>query len=230
MRALPRRRRRRRPALLAATGLAALATACAAPAPPPASPAPARAALRGRVVVQRADPVGPYLDASFERLRDGTRERFYFPDDPACRALLHPGAQARYQRVGSFGRLRGDDGALCTPVGIATLGRWRDLEASRRPARPPRVLAEYRGLTEAEPWLLVRGRFPLALEIRWPRPMDTVAVLPAGPACRAALEAGRATLEFRADLDRPFWLETRAGRCPIEGFALPPDGDEEERS
>jgi hypothetical protein len=184
------------------------------------------AALRGLVVVRRAEPVGPYLDASFERVRDGARERFYFPADAACRALLEPGREAHYRLEGSFGQLRGEDGSRCTPVGVSTLGRWRDLEAPDRPALPPRVLAEYRDLAGDAPgsaWLLARGRFPLALEIRWPQPMDAVAVLPREPACEAALAAGRATLEFRADLSRPFWLETGAGRCPIEGFVLPPE-------
>lgn len=209
------------PILLAA----ALAAACASStAPPPQAETP-----RGRVVVLRAEAVGPYLDAAFEAALDGQVERFYFPDEPVCRALLVPGRPLRYERVGSFGRLRDDEGALCTPVGISTLGRWRDLELRRRPVRPPRVLAEYRALppaggaaTRPAAWLLVRGRFPLALAIRWPEPMDAVAVLPPEPACRAALASGRATLELRADLPRPFWLETDAGRCPIEGFALPP--------
>ncbi|MDX1649338.1 MAG: hypothetical protein R3263_05750 [Myxococcota bacterium] len=215
--------RRRGPALLVRTAACAgLALACTGPGAPAVDAPPDRAALRGRVVVRHAEPVGPYLDVSFERLGDGSLERFYFPAAPECRALLVPGGEARYRRVGSFGQLRGEDGAVCAPVGVATLGRWRDLESARRPARPPRVLAEYRRVADAGAWLLARGRFPLALEIRWPQPMDSVAVLPALPACRAALAAGRATLEFRADLERPFWLETGAGRCPIEGFALPP--------
>lgn len=218
------------PAILLPVGSGCRAPNVGAPPPPAAVPDP----VRGRVAMQRVETVGPYLDAVFrplgperETAAEAPPHRFYFPADATCRDLLRGDRPLRYQRVGSFGRVHDDAGRACSPVGISTLGRWRDLQAERRPARPPRVLAEFRPVAAGEPWLLVRGRFPLARAIRWPAPMDSVAVLPREPACEAARRAGRATLEYRADDARPFWLETDAGRCPIEGFAFPPATPEE---
>ena len=69
--------------------------------------------------------------------------------------------------------------------------------------------------------MLVRGRFPLALEIGWAAAMDTVAVLPAEAACDRAREHGEATMEYHARGPEPFLIVAEAGSCPFLGFAGP---------
>jgi hypothetical protein len=69
----------------------------------------------------------------------------------------------------------------------------------------------------------VRGRFPLASEIRVPSGADLVALLPANEVCRTAVARGQVSLEFRAAGRDPFRLLVGRDACVIEGFAMPID-------
>jgi hypothetical protein len=196
-----------------------LAAACApgsASRPDGEVPRPSQRVVRIAEVRQ----VGPYLDATL----DGARAplRFFFPRSADCNALLVEGGEALYRVVGPFGRLGDQAGARCEPVGVGSLPAWRDdLPRRRSQYLIPRAQAAYRPLFASDDLLLVRGRFPLTLEIRWPEPMDAVAVMPALPACRAAYAHPTATMEFHASGPEVFWLEVAEGRCPIVGLAVP---------
>lgn len=85
----------------------------------------------------------------------------------------------------------------------------------------PRDQAAFHTLHADEGGVLLRGRFPLTLEIRWPQPMDAVVWTAVGPACDALRGEETATMEFRSQGPEVFVLETDAGRCPVRGLALP---------
>lgn len=178
-----------------------------------------------RVEISGLNEVGPYLEADLagRAIADGDEPRhFYFPASPECQAALGFPGEVQYRSVGTFGKLRSADGDRCSPNGIGSLVAWRDSGRNLRSEPiPPRVQAEYEPVAASPGQLLVRGRFPLTLELRWPEPMDTVVVLPASPECEALSIEGSATMEYRTTGEHVFWLEGTGGRCPIIGLAVP---------
>lgn len=177
---------------------------------------------RTEVEVRDVREVGPYVAATL-----AGRDRafhFFFPVSTSCDALIHEGNRARYLPEGTFGQVRGEQGERCSPVGVGELPFWRDFQPRRRSAYlAPREQAEFHTIHEGDEFLLVRGRFPLSVELRWPEPMDAVAFLPPTEACRAQLDAGKTTMEFRARGPEALVLEGQRGAetCPIRGLALP---------
>jgi hypothetical protein len=111
----------------------------------------------------------------------------------------------------------------CDATGITELAAWRDrLPPRRSELLVPTESAELRLLLATESGeLLAVGKLPLALELRWPTPLDVVALLPDTPACRAHLARGRTTMEFRARGEHPLVLRGRLEPCPILGLAEP---------
>jgi hypothetical protein len=208
-------------ALLAALGgLAALACSTTPPATEPERAPQARTLVR----ISEVATVGPYLDATLSGQRFSLR--FLFPRSEDCLALIRSGAELPYLRIGTLGSVVDEEKRRCEPIGIASLGEWRDyLPRERPPDRTPRVQVEFHTIFEGEDLVLVRGRFPLALEIRWAAAMDTVAMLPAGPACDEALQLGKATMEYHAKGPEPFLIVGEEGGCPILGFAGPLQAD-----
>jgi hypothetical protein len=204
-------------ALLASLGgLVALACAAAPPAEEPERPPQARSLVR----ISDVATVGPYLDARLSG--EGFSLRFFFPGNEECLAMIHPGAEARFLRIGTLGSVVDEEKRRCEPNGLGSLREWRDyLPRQRPPHRTPRVQVEFRTIFEGENLVLVRGRFPLALEIRWAAAMDTVVMLPAGPACSEARQLGEATMEYHARGPEPFVLVGEGISCPILGFASP---------
>lgn len=212
---------RRPDALLAAVG-GLVVLGCAA-APPPAEPE-RRSQLRSLVQLSKVAGIGPYLDATLSN--QSFSLRFLFPQSADCLALIHSGAELRYLRIGSLGSLVDQEKRRCEPIGVASLGEWRDyLPRQRPPHRPPRVQVAFRTIFEGEDLVLVRGRFPLALEIRWAAAMDTVAMLAASPVCDQLRQPGKATMEYHATGPEPFLLVGAGGSCPILGFAAPMEAD-----
>ena len=212
--------RRRGPRHAALGGLLVLGCAAARPPVEPERTSPSRS----RVRVSEVATIGPYLDATLSSPRLALR--FFFPRSADCLAMIRPGAELRYLRVGSLGTAVDGEKRRCEPIGVASLREWRDREPRRRPSHlAPRVQVEFHTIFEGEDLVLVRGRFPLAHEIRWPAAMDTVAVLPAGPACDEALRSGKATMEYRATGPDPFLLLGEEGGCRVLGFAGPLEPD-----
>lgn len=210
--------------------LLALALACAgSPATEPEAAesdaaeaaAPARP-HRTEVEVREVRPVGPYVAATLVG-RDHAFH-FFFPVSTGCQTLIFDGNRARYLPEGTFGTVKGEPGERCSPVGVAELPYWRDFQPRRRSAYlAPREQAEFHPIHEGDEYLLVRGRFPLAVELKWPEPMDAVAFLPVTVACRAQLDMVKTTMEFRARGPEALVLEGPDGvdSCPIRGLALP---------
>jgi hypothetical protein len=208
-------------ALLAALG-GIVAQACVAA--PPAGESERPSQTRSLVRISEVATVGPYLDARLSGERFSLR--FLFPQNQACLALIRSGAEVRYLRMGTLGSVVDEERRRCEAIGLASLGEWRDhLPRERAPHRTPRVQVEFRTIFEGEERVLVRGRFPLALAIQWAAAMDTVAMLPADPACGEARKLGKATMEYHARGPEPFLLADEEGSCPILGFAGPLDAD-----
>jgi hypothetical protein len=208
---------RRPDALLAALG-GLVVLACVTT--PPAGTTEPASQTRSLVQLSEVASVGPYLDATLSNQRFSLR--FFFPRSESCLALIRAGAEHRYLRVGPLGSVVDEEKRRCQPVGVASLRQWRDDQPHRRPPhRTPRVQVEFRTILAGDELILVRGRFPLALEIRWPAAMDTVAMLPAGPSCEAVRQSGKATMEYHAEGPEPFLLVVEEMSCPILGFAAP---------
>jgi hypothetical protein len=208
-------------ALLAALAFL-LALACA-PAPPEAEPEPPP---RPRFLVSLSEvtTVGPYLGATLANERFSLR--FFFPQSEACLALIRSGAEVRYIRMGSLGTVVDEERRRCEPAGVASLREWRDQQPRRRDQYfTPRVHVAFRTIFEGEQMVLLRGRFPLAMEIRWPAAMDSVVMLPADPRCDEVRQHGEATMEYHDSGPDPFLLVEQGERCPILGFAVPLDED-----
>jgi hypothetical protein len=184
-------------------------------------------AIKAAWTVEVSDVValGPYRAATLTGKKGSWQ--LYFPRSGPCAELVRPGARPVYRFDGPFGLLVGDDRMVrCSPVGIGSLAAWRDQRGRRRSQYlVPREQARFSpvpGRTgDSEAHLLVRGSFPLALEIRWPEPMDAVAVLPATRACREQLLRRKTTMEFRAEGPEVLVLRGESGECPIVGLALP---------
>lgn len=169
---------------------------------------------------------GSYLDVT---LADDERVlRLFLRDGEECRTLVDGVARVRFLASGGGGLLADEDGHRCGPVGTTTVllfesarGIPRDWQRDRSEIHPPRVLAEFVKVHEGEELLQVRGRFPLATELRWAAAMDTVALLPNDPDCQHLVGLGRGTLELDRSADAPMRLLARGSSCPILGFALP---------
>ncbi len=159
-----------------------------------------------------------YLDAVVEMA--GYRYRFFFPNSPECRETLVEGASVEYAHYGLLGRVRNQE-HRCEPNGVLSLEAWRD-RGPRRSRQPlPRVQATFEVFYRDEELALARGRFPLASEIRWAGGWDTVGVIPNVADCQAVLEAGVASMEFRAGGSPAFALVGKSRPCPMLGFARP---------
>jgi len=200
--------------------VAAIGFACVSSPDPTDARATQPTPSRWQVQISAVGQVGPYLDATVSN--EHFSRRFFFPRSAGCTEVLEGGGEIQYRMTGPFGRLGNESGARCNPIGVGSLREWRD-EMPRRRSRflLPRDQAEFRPIHADGPLLLLRGRFPLALEIRWPEPMDSVAVTPGNPACRALLSRDTTTMEFHPEGPEVFLLETEQGYCPIIGLVLP---------
>jgi hypothetical protein len=161
--------------------------------------------------VTHVAPRGSYFDASFATSSGGWR--FLFPASPECAAVLKPEAPVIYNPGGLWGRFHSPDGALCEPVGISDLERWRRsrVEGEGRPSSP----ARWEVVHQDDQVFLLRGRFALASRVGMAGTYDVVAMVANDETCRPVAESGAATLVFRSS-GRPAFL---LGRCPVLGFA-----------
>ncbi len=191
-----------------------------APAPPAADAAPASGLTPGRVSIADLRGLGPYLGAEL-RGRGGA-QGFLFVASDACQSVLREGAEARLEPVQPLGRLVDDAGRSCLAHGMLGLAGWRDALPERRAdflvVSGP---AELRLVQASDGILLAAGKLPLALELRWTKPLDVVALLPDTPACHAHLARPRTVLEFRPRGPDALVLRGRLEPCAILGLAEP---------
>ncbi len=148
---------------------------------------------------------------------------FYFARDEPCRQVLEQGSEISYRRTGGFGFV--EKGELrCDVAGIGQLRLWRDSRgrpgtgASR--ARPRRR-ANYRSFWSDEEIVMLRGDFPLATMIGWPRADDTIAVFKREERCSRTLERGSAFIEFNPNGPSPLILVQEGGGCALQGLIRP---------
>jgi len=200
------------------------ALACAGPAAPPEDSAAASSGPpplpRGRARVDSVRALGPYLEAHVAG--NAGRQGFLFVASEKCRAVLHDGALVRLEPRPPLARVVAENGVRCDARGIANLAAWRDALPERRSSfLIPTEPAELHLVSEAPGALIVAGKLPLALELRWPKPLDVAAVLPDTPACRAHLAHERTEMEFRARGEDVLVLRGRLDPCPVLAIAEP---------
>ena len=162
---------------------------------------------------------GSYLDAVVDA--GGFDYRFFFPNEPRCRALLESPAGARYQWLGLMGRLsRGEE--RCDAVGVLSLAAWRDRQPRRSREPLPRSPARYQVVYEDADLVQLEGRFPLARQLGFMGTGQLIAVIPNDPACRGFGDRGTASMEYRVSGPHPLVLINRDELCPVLGLAQPP--------
>jgi hypothetical protein len=211
-----------RTAALVALLLCALACAggARAPAPSASEPSGPPPLPRGHARVDGVRALGPYIEAHLAG--NAGRQGFLFVASEACRGALVDGAVVRIAPVPPLARVTTETGVRCDARGLANLAAWRDALPERRsqflvPTEP----AELHLVSEAAGALIVAGKLPLALELRWPKPLDLAAVLPDTPACRAHLARERTEMEFRARGEDVLVLRGRLDPCPVLAIAEP---------
>lgn len=175
--------------------------------------------------VQETVEIGPLLASQIERERSSALGNapslhLIFPANEVCRALLRVEAAVEYAPSGLMGSVtRGD--ASCEAIGIASPEKWRDRRP--RPQLPiggDRAQASFRAIRDTPNFALVRGRFPLASLVGWVGGSDTVALLPKTDACAGVIDAGVATIVYKAAGKYALTLDG-SGPCPIRGFVQP---------
>ncbi len=148
--------------------------------------------------------------------------RFFFPDNDICREILRRDSEVVYIKRGPFGEVKGDSGAHCEPVGIASLREWRDRSSRQRTQSPvPRAPVTFKVVHRDGELAYLRGRFVLASLIGWTDVHDTIALLPDIEDCRRAIESGVGTMEFRYSGKLPYRIVAGGEDCPIVGFVRP---------
>jgi hypothetical protein len=159
---------------------------------------------------------GGYLDASLGS------QRFFFPSDETCEAVISMGASVQYVESGVFGVVEGEAGK-CAPVGIGSLEIWRSKQPREVAPRPIlRAQIVYRETYRDDEVAFLRGRFPLAVRARL-RGDDVVAVISAGEPCLEDVGADEqvGTMEYRQAGPVPFRALLGGRQCAIVGFATP---------
>ncbi len=148
---------------------------------------------------------------------------FYFARDEPCTEVLEQDSEVSYRRTGGYGYV--EKGSLrCDVAGIGQLRSCRDsygrpgTGASRA---KPRQRAEYRSFWSDEEIVMLRGKFPLAAMIGWPRADDTIAVFKREERCGPTLERGNAFMEYNPNGPSPLVLVQAGGGCPVEALIRP---------
>jgi hypothetical protein len=158
-----------------------------------------------------------YLDAS---LGD---QRFFFPADETCVAVISTGARVQYVESGVLGVVEGEAGR-CEPVGVGSLEIWRSKKPREVTRRSTNLRAQivYREIYRDDDVALLRGRFPLASRARL-RGDDVVAVISAEEPCLEGVGSDEqlGTMEYRQAGRDPFRALLGGRQCPILGFATP---------
>jgi hypothetical protein len=153
---------------------------------------------------------------------------FYFLADHVCRAVLEEGAQVDHHYTGGYGYVE-QEGIECDVAGIAHLRQYRGSRARRGTAASrarPRARANYRRFWSDEEVVMLRGDFPLASWLAWPRADDTIAVFKREERCMRTFERGSAFIEFNPNGPWPLTLVQPGGGCPLVGLIRPHAGEE----
>jgi hypothetical protein len=159
---------------------------------------------------------GGYLDATLGS------QRFMFPADEGCVAVISEGARVRYLETGVLGMVESEAGR-CEPIGVGSLETWRSNASRKANDRPnPRAQIVFREIFRDDHVAFLRGRFPLANRARL-RGDDIVAVISAEEPCLEGVGSERqtGTMEFRQAGPRPFRAFLGGRQCPILAFARP---------
>ncbi|MBW2714126.1 MAG: hypothetical protein JRC77_10305 [Deltaproteobacteria bacterium] len=175
-----------------------------------------------KVEVAKVLQLDRYLEVHFKG--DGFEVERFFQANDRCRELFVPGRRLEYATAASFGEFR--DGDLnCTATGVADLEKWRrrfGKNSSLTTAAPiPRAQANYKLVTRKADRILLRGRFPLASNLRVSGTSDLVLVLPRSPECDQVASRETASMEYRPSGNPALALLASQGRCNVWGFVAP---------
>jgi hypothetical protein len=153
----------------------------------------------------------------------GLTLRTFVPADEVCSRVLEPDQVVDYVERGIAGRfVRGDEACDAVGFGSPLIDRARRGRATSLRSTPiPRAQATFRIIFVDEEVILARGRFPLASTLGWTGSSDTIAVFPNSDLCRAPLEKGVASMEYRAAGRQTLTLVSSDGQCSFEGLIQP---------
>ena len=171
--------------------------------------------------VERVIERGYWLEVTL--LSPRLNRLFYFARDEPCREILEQGTEIPYRRTGGFGFVAKGE-LRCDVAGIGQLRQWRGsrVRAGTGTSRArPRRRANYRSFWSDEEIVMLRGDFPLATMVSWPRADDTIAVFKREERCSRTLERGSAFIEFNPNGPSPLILVQEGGGCALEGLIRP---------
>ncbi|MBW2275392.1 MAG: hypothetical protein JRG96_19165 [Deltaproteobacteria bacterium] len=178
--------------------------------------------IRSSMQVVSVREFGPYLEAHLT-LDHWELEAYALPSE-VCRGVFVPGESIRYVDDGPLGSyMRAED--RCQALGIGNLELWRD--RSSRSTRShesiiPRSQATYRLVYSDPEFVLLRGFFPQARQLRFANADDIVAVVPVDEVCSGPIKSGVASMEYRSKGRRALTLVGSNGLCVIRGLVMPP--------
>ena len=180
----------------------------------------AAAGVPGTRLDAKVGPVatrGSYLDARVEA--GGFDYRFFFPNEPVCRALL---AQSglRFVWLGPLGRVTNGD-RRCDAVGVLSLQAWRDRQPRFSQEPMPRAPARYDTIYRDDDLMQLSGRFPLAAQFGFSGSQRLVAVIPNQGACSRLEASGTVSMEFRASGPEALTLISGDDLCRVLGLVQP---------
>jgi len=194
---------------LATAALLALLSAC--------STFGSEGSLEVESVVARAGYLDVWLSGH------GIRMRSFAVDDPTCGRVLARGKEVGYLERGIGGRFhRGEERCDAVGIGDPRMQRSNMPRSTGGGGVIPRGQAVFQTLYEDEEVLMLRGRFPLSNRVGWGGGVDSVALVANDGTCRAAIQGGVASIEFRASGRNTLALVAPSGLCRIEGLLLPP--------
>jgi hypothetical protein len=176
------------------------------------------------LLVAYVEERGPYLDAGL--VGHGLDLRTFVPANDVCRAVLNTEEPVTYAERGVAGRFD-RAGLSCEAVGYGDSrirGARQPRRGELRDSAVPRTQATFRTLYKDADVVLLRGRFPLASRIGWSGGQDTVVVVGNVERCRAPVERGVASMEYRPGSRNALALVGATGLCRIDGLIQPLDG------
>jgi len=176
------------------------------------------------LTVQRITPRAEFLEVNL--VGSGLDLTVYVPATEECAFVLKPEEPIGYTERGVAGRFD-REGVQCDSVGFGDpliRGARQPRSSNLRSSPVPRSQASFRVMHEDEEVIMLRGRFPQARRIAWAGANDSIAVVQNTSVCRAAIEGGVASMEYRASGNNTLTLVGREGLCRIVGLVIPRPG------
>jgi hypothetical protein len=180
---------------------------------------PGLSKTRTEMKVRAVNDRGPYIEAELDMSGKDFFAYALIGDD--CRSIFQPGKKVTYVDSGPMGQFE-RAGFNCQILGVGNLRVWRDRKQRSSTQLAPRSQASYRLVYRDDDVALLRGTFPQAARLGFSGSSDLIAVVPISDVCKAPIESGTASVEYRPKGKRALSLVGKNGLCDIRGLAQPP--------